>query len=76
MEKQCISLRAVDPFTDDGVWAIIDDAYNSICHGGLWRKNAGIKWAKLGLKPQSKFLYGPWKEDHDRKLEDTDSHKA
>ena len=52
MEKQCSTLRVVDPFTDDGVWAIIDDACNSCCHGELWRKNAELNWAKLGLKPE------------------------
>ncbi len=50
MEEQCSSLRVVDPFIDDGVWAIIDDACNSCCHGELWRRNAGARWAELGFK--------------------------
>mgnify|MGYP002810064605 CR=1 FL=1 len=32
IEKQCSTLRAADPLTDGGVWAIIDDACSSCCH--------------------------------------------
>ena len=32
-DNQALSLRVVDPFADDGVWAIIDEECSSCCHG-------------------------------------------
>ena len=49
-ERQARNLRVVDPFTDEFVWAIIDVACNSNCHGELWHANATVKWAKNGFK--------------------------
>ena len=42
--------RVVDPLRDEGVWAILDDACNSCCHGSAWRKNAEVKWKAKGFK--------------------------
>ena len=35
----------------EGVWAIIDDGFNSCCHGEVWRQNTGAKMKVLGLQP-------------------------
>ena len=48
-EYQTTKLRVVDPITDEGVWAIVDDACNSSCHGRSWRLNAEEKWKKKGF---------------------------
>ena len=37
-ETQNTKLRVVDPLEDEGIYAIIDDACNSCCHGELWRE--------------------------------------
>ena len=42
--------RVVDPFEDEGVWAIVDDGCNSCTHSKEWRLNAEEKWKKLGFK--------------------------
>ena len=33
----------LDPFADEGVWAISDNGCNSCCHGEVWRQNAETK---------------------------------
>jgi len=43
------NLRVVDPFTDAGVWALVDDGCNSCTHSDAWRLNAEEKWNKLGF---------------------------
>ena len=43
LDKQNTSLRVVDPMTDEGVWAIVDDVCNCNCHGEKWRINAEEK---------------------------------
>ena len=43
------SLRVVDPYTDPGVWAIVDEGCNSCTHSDAWRENAEKKWNKLGF---------------------------
>jgi hypothetical protein len=48
-DYQTTSLRVVDPINDEGVWAIVDDACNSCCHGASWRKNAEAKWKNKGF---------------------------
>ena len=48
-EYQTTKLRVVDPITDEGVWAIVDDACNSSCHGRSWRLNAEEKWKMKGF---------------------------
>ena len=50
-EQQATNLRVVDPLTDPGVWAIVDDACNTCVHGETWRKNAAVKWNALGTQP-------------------------
>ena len=42
--------RVVDPLKDESVWATVDDACNSCCHGSVWRENAEDKWKKKGFK--------------------------
>ena len=42
--------REVDPLEDEGIWAIVDDACNSCCHGSIWRENAEAKLKKKGFK--------------------------
>ena len=37
-ETQNMKLRVVDPLEDEGVWVIVDDAWNSCCHGSEWCK--------------------------------------
>ena len=49
-EKGATHLRVVDPYTDEGVWALVDDCCNSCTHSAAWRENAEVKWAKLGFK--------------------------
>ena len=44
-------LGMVDPFEDEGIWAIVDEGCNSNTNGELWRLNAIAKWAKHGFKP-------------------------
>jgi len=44
------NLRVVDPFEDEGVWAIVDDGCNSCTHSLPWRLNAEEKWRKQGFK--------------------------
>ena len=48
-EKQNNKLRVVDPFEDEGVWAIVDDGCNSCTHSDYWHNNAISKWEKLGF---------------------------
>ena len=50
-DNQTLSSRVVDPIADDGVWAIIDDGYNSCCHCEVWRQNAETKVKVLGHHP-------------------------
>ena len=50
-DNETLSLRVVDPITDKGVSAIIDDGCNSCCHGEAWRQNAEAKRKVLGLQP-------------------------
>ena len=50
-ETQNLKLRVVDPLEDEGIYAIIDDACNSCCHGELWRETAEKKLAARGFKP-------------------------
>ena len=50
-DNQTLNLRVVDPFADEGVWAIIDDGCDSCCHGEGWRQNAEAKMKVLGLHP-------------------------
>ena len=40
----------MDPFEDEGVWAIVDDACNSCTHSLPWRLNAEEKWRKKGFQ--------------------------
>ena len=47
-DKNCTHLRVVDPMTDPHVWAIVDEACNSVCHGEEWHKNAQEKWKRMG----------------------------
>ena len=42
-EQGTTKLRIVDPFADEGVWAIVDDGCNSCTHSTAWRKNAQEK---------------------------------
>ena len=49
-DNQTLNLRVVDPFEDDGVWAI-DEGCNSCCHGEVWRQKAEMKMKVLGLDP-------------------------
>ena len=51
-DLQAMDLPVVDPLKDEGVWAIIDDACNSCCHGEMWRRNAEKKWARIGFQWQ------------------------
>ena len=44
-----MNLRVVDPITDPGIWAIVDDACNLCCMGEKWFKNAKEKWKKIGF---------------------------
>ena len=37
-DDQTLSLRVVDPFADEGVWAIFDDGCNRCCYGEVWHK--------------------------------------
>ena len=51
-KDQCTtSLRVVDPLTDDGIWAVVDEGCNSCTHSEVWRKNLEMKCDKLGFKP-------------------------
>ena len=50
-EWNATELRVVDPFADEGVYAIIDEGANSITHSDRWMKNAVAKWAKKGFRP-------------------------
>ena len=50
-DNQSLNLRVVNPFEDDGVWAIIDEGCNRCCHGEVWRQNAEAKMKVLGLYP-------------------------
>eukprot|EP00973_Karenia_brevis_P053985 7498527-Karenia_brevis.AAC.1 len=49
-EHQNKELRVVDPYADDGVWVVVDDACNSICHSSRWKVNAAKKWKKKGFQ--------------------------
>ncbi len=51
-EIQAMNLRVVDPYEDDGIWAIVDEGCNSSAHGKSWRENAERKLAVLGFKVQ------------------------
>ena len=46
-DKGPTHLRIVDPFDDEGVWAIVDEGCNVCTHSDTWRHNAVEKWAKL-----------------------------
>ena len=48
-DNQTLSLRVIDPITDGGVWAIIDDGRNSCCHGEVRRQNAEANMKAFGL---------------------------
>ena len=48
-DYETLSLRAVDPMAYDGVRAIIDDGWNSCCHGEVWRKNSELNMFVSGL---------------------------
>ena len=37
-DDQTLSLRDVDPISDDSVSAIVDDGCSSCCHGEVWRQ--------------------------------------
>ena len=50
-ERGNTSLRIVDPYTDPGVWCIVDEGANSNTHGELWLQNAKEKWALKGVRP-------------------------
>ena len=49
-EVKAIHLRVIDPYADDGVWAIVDEGCNSCCHTKNWHDNAAEKWDRLGFQ--------------------------
>eukprot|EP00973_Karenia_brevis_P063776 8865806-Karenia_brevis.AAC.1 len=55
-DHQNKKLVAVDPYADDGVWAIVDGACNSTRHSSRWKVNAAKRWQKKGLQS---FLKDP-----------------
>ena len=70
-DDQTLSLRVVDPFVDEGVWAIIDDGCYSCCHGEVWRQNAEAKMKVLRLRNiwvHRKSNYCQWcRNEHDKR---------
>ena len=48
-ERGTTKLRVVDPYEDEGIWAIVDEGANSNTHSDFWMKDAEKKWAKLGF---------------------------
>ena len=48
-ERGTTQFRVVDPYEDEGVWAIVDEGANSNIHSDFCRKNAQKKWARLGF---------------------------
>eukprot|EP00959_Pyramimonas_sp_CCMP1952_P378828 7935602-Pyramimonas_sp.AAC.1 len=46
------SVRAVDCFKGDGVWAALDEGCNSCCHGKARALNAGDQFEKWGFYPK------------------------
>ena len=49
-ERGTTKLRVVDPYEDEGIWAIVDEGANSNTHSDAWRKNAEKKWERLGFQ--------------------------
>ena len=42
--------RLVDPYNDDGIWALLDDGSNAPCHTTKWAENAATKLEKHKMK--------------------------
>jgi len=49
-ERGTTKLRVVDPYEDEGIWAIVDEGANSNTHSDTWRKDADKKWKRLGFQ--------------------------
>ena len=50
-DLQPTHLPVIDTRLHEGVWALIDEGCNTCCHGELWRKNAEMKFRRLGFTP-------------------------
>ena len=48
-ELQAVNIPIIDPYTDPGVWAIVDDGCNSCCFSDAWKQNADWKWRIKGF---------------------------